>query len=152
MGLDFFPQSAAEEGFPAQEKHPQRIAVTPEMDIKPIERIVHGDVFPVPDHPLHDTQDVRVCDITLYIKVVVPGDQVARRQHPQDPVQNKLSVPLIQHHVVLLAPPWFLFPDLNDISPLPQQGHHADTNIGVDKYAVPIQDLIKGTNFRIHHL
>lgn len=55
------------------------------------------------------SQDIRVRDITLYKKVVVPGDQVTGGQHPQDPMQNVLSIPLILHHVLLLTPTKFFF-------------------------------------------
>ena len=109
MGLNFIPQMAAEECFPAQEEHTHRVTVTPEMDIDPIEGIIHGNVLPIPDYPLHDAQDVRVRDVTLNKEVVVPGDQVPGGQHPQDPMQNILSVPLIQHHVLLLTPTKFFF-------------------------------------------
>ena len=79
------------------------------MDIEPVEWIIHGDVLPIPDLPRHNADYVRVSDIALHKTVVVPGDQVTGEQHPQDPMQNILSVSLIQHHVVLLTTTKFFF-------------------------------------------
>ena len=150
MDFQFLPQVTADESLPAQEEHPQRVAVAPEMDIEPVEGIVHGDILPIPDHPLHDPQDIRIRDIAFHKEVVVPSDQVTGGQHPQDPMQNILSVPLIQHHFVLLTPFRFFLTDLDQISLLPQQGQHADANVRIDKYTVTVQDFFKGIDLIPH--
>ena len=139
----------ADESLPAQEEHPQRVAVTPEMDIEPVKGIIHCDVLSIPNHSLHDPQDVSVRDVALDKEVIVPGNQVTSWQHPQDPMQNILPVPLIQHHIVLLTPSGLLL-DLDQIFPLTQQRHHTDANIRIGKHTVPIQDLFKGIDLIFH--
>ena len=73
---------------------------------------------------------------------MIPGNNVTVREHFQNPMQDIARATFVQDNVILLWRP-FNRANLNYILFLPEQGHHAKADIGVDKIALFIEDFFK---------
>ena len=114
------------------------------MDIALIPEIIRRDTLPVPDHPGHHPQDLRIGDVTFKEGVVVPGDDIAIWKDAKNAVEDVLVPAPVKDNIILFTAAIRLWADLGDIPALTEQGKHAVSYVGVYDIAIGIKHILKG--------
>ena len=74
--------------FYSQQKHSDRIKITPDMNIQPILHISHTNLFAVTDQADHYPDDLFILNIIFRKGIIIPCYDVAVGKHTKDPVKN----------------------------------------------------------------
>ena len=105
------------------------------------ERNVHA----IAHHGIEDAYDVPVLDAILTAPAVVSADDIIIFSHPEDTVQDVLTiVALIERHIEPMKASFWFLGNNQYITVFTKERHHAVARIGIDQHAMFLQYFFEG--------
>lgn len=121
----------------------QREKVAPNMNVKAITPIGNAYGAVATAYGCQNTDDMAIGDAALDMALVVATDEVVVLAHPKDTVEDILAiVTLVERNVIPFEPAFRALYDY-EVTPLPEQRHHAGTHICIYQHTFLLYDFFK---------